>query len=178
MALSPIAILQHQPLALAGTIVAGALLFIYGLSRPHDPNYMSTFPYEFVGDLEIRPSENPDSSTRLWRGGLLGIAYFLAANLVDSDLNSVLTSLPLSAVLAIWGYQIPDKPPRWVIAAAATAGGLGAFALAGLGAFFSFDLSGEKVINGLLVGGIGGGAFAYVMLSLIKAMNRTPSSLT
>lgn len=124
LALSPIAILQREPLALAGTIVAGALLFLYGLSRPHDPNYMRTFPYEFVGDLEIRPDENPDSSTRLLRGGLLGVAYFLAANLVDSDLNSVLASLPLSAILAIWGYQITDKPPRWVIAAAATAAAL------------------------------------------------------
>lgn len=178
LALSPIAILQREPLALAGTIVAGALLFLYGFSKAHDPNYMRTFPYEFVGDLEIRPDENPDSSTRLLRGGLLGIAYFLAANLVDSELNSVLASLPLSAILAIWGYQITDKPPRWVIAAAATAAALGAFAMAGLAVFLSFYLSGEKVIDGLLVGGIGGGAFADVMLSLIRAMNRTPSSLT
>lgn len=50
--------------------------------------------------------------------------------------------------------------------------------MAGLAVFLSFDLSGEKVIDGLLVGGIGGSAFAYVMLSLFKAMNRTPSSLT
>lgn len=177
LALAPIAILQNQPAALLGVVTVALALIAYWALRSADPDYMSSFPYEYVADLPQRPHDGSPALERSVRAVLLAGPLLLAMNVDGFGSDRFLTSLPVVGFFATWGFEIPAAPPPWALSLSAAVGLVCAFTMAGIAAIASFGSGPPPIGQALLLGGAGGAALCYLVLALGKAAHRSPGSL-
>lgn len=158
-------------------MVGSAGLFVFWASRRRDPDFKMTWPYEYAGDADVR-SEGPGwRLQRLGRAATLATVVYLSWIAFDPTPWGLKVSIVPAAFLGIWGYEIPAPPPRWILMASLAIGLFSTISLAGLAVMGSENFSSKGWGTLLLVGAVTGAAFTYVILSLGKALFRSPHSL-
>lgn len=165
--------IEHQWVytVLFGGLGVGGL--VLSIVARHDPDYMTTFPYEYVGDLEERPAEATLAPPqRLGFSSVLASAVF--STWVFSGFFDPAVALVPAALCLIWGYEVTQPPERWRITAALSAGVAVGLPIAGLGILMT-DL--VEALTAAIGAAVTIASLILVGLTLHQVGRRTPDRL-
>lgn len=156
-------------------VVGVAAIALWGV-RPRDSDFMTTFPYEYVGDLEERPPEAElTHGQRLGFAVALGGAVFVAWMLLGATWADVAVAVVPAAFCVVWTFEISQWPEPWRLRIAVRFGAFVGLGVAALGSLLA-PSTGEA-LAGAVLAAVTTGSFLLIGLTLVQVGRRTPHRL-